>query len=241
MDRRFDSRLSDMLAQAQVPPDLIDGLLSRLETFVLPFTASRVRPNTSVTRSSTSPDCSRSSSTRPAKGSPPCSIKSDKASKSSSGRSRGTISPCSRRARQVGDDLGEADGVIVFDPSAFATKGTQSVGVARQWCGRLGKVENCQVGIYMAYVSRKEHVIVNTRLYLPEEGPTDRRRCRAAGVPETTAFRTRHELAWEMLDEHGSLLPHAWVAGDDERGRPTGFRTALSGRGERYLRAVPSN
>jgi SRSO17 transposase len=93
----------------------------------------------------------------------------------------------------------------------------------------------------MAYASRKEHAIVNTRLYLPEEWTKDRGRCRAAGVPKTTVFRTRHELALEMLDEHGALLPHTWVAGDDEMGRPTGFRLELSGRGERYLLAVPSN
>ena len=180
--------------------------------------------------------------TRPAKGSPICSIKNGKASRSSSGRSRGRITPCSRSlATQVGEDLGETDGVIVFDPSAFAKKGTKSVGVARQWCGRLGKVENCQVGIYMAYVSRKDHAIVNTRLYLPEEWTKDRARCKAAGVPKATKFRTRHELALEMLEEHGALLPHSWVAGDDEMGRPASFRQELSTRGERYLLAVPSN
>ena len=144
-------------------------------------------------------------------------------------------------ARQVGADLGEPDGVIVFDPSAFAKKGTKSVGVARQWCGRLGKVENCQVGVYMAYVSRKEHALVNTRLYLPKEWTKDRRRCKAAGVPKAVRFRTRHELALEMLEEHGAVLPHAWVAGDDEMGRPSDFRLELRGRGERYLLAVPSN
>ena len=69
-------------------------------------------------------------------------------------------------AAQVGQELGEPDGVIVFDPSGFPKKGTKSVGVAKQWCGRLGKVENCQVGIYMGYVTRKEHAIVNVRLYL---------------------------------------------------------------------------
>jgi len=113
--------------------------------------------------------------------------------------------------------------------------------VARQWCGRHGKLDNCQVGIYMAYATRQEHAIVNTRLYLPEEWTKDRARCRAAGVPKATPFRTRHELALEMLDEHGSLLPHAWVAGDDEMGRPLSFRQELSGRGERYLLAVPCN
>ena len=77
------------------------------------------------------------------------------------------------------------------------------MGVARQWCGRLGKVENCQVGVYMAYVSRKEHALVNTRLYLPEEWTKDRARRKEAGVPKAIKFRTRHELALEMLDERG--------------------------------------
>jgi SRSO17 transposase len=144
-------------------------------------------------------------------------------------------------ARQVGADLGEPDGVIVFDPSAFAKKGTKSVGVARQWCGRLGKVENCQVGVYMASVSRKEHTIVNTRLYLPKEWATGRARREEAGVPKEVKFRTRHELALEMIDEQGAVLPHTWVAGDDEMGRPADFRRKLQGRGERYLLAVPSN
>ncbi|QDV20565.1 hypothetical protein Pan153_52410 [Gimesia panareensis] len=70
-------------------------------------------------------------------------------------------------AKQIGTELGEFDGVIAFDPSAFAKSGDQSVGVARQWCGRLGKIENCQVGIYMAYVSSKGHAIVDTQLYIP--------------------------------------------------------------------------
>ena len=131
--------------------------------------------------------------------------------------------------------------MIVFDPSAFAKKGTKSVGVARQWCGRLGKVENCQVGVYMAYASRKEHALVNMRLYLPEEWTKNCSRCTAAGVPKGIKFRTRHELALEMLDEHGALLPHAWVTGDDEMGRPMDFRLKLRARGERYLLAVPSN
>ena len=131
--------------------------------------------------------------------------------------------------------------MIVFDPSAFAKKGTKSVGVARQWCGRLGKVENCQVGVYMAYVSRIEHALVNVRLFLPEEWAKDRARRSEAGVPREVRFQTRHELALEMLAESGSVLPHAWVAGDDEMGRPEWFRRDLRDRGERYLLAVPSN
>src|SRR5207248_1373639 len=116
-------------------------------------------------------------------------------------------------ARQVGERLGEADGVLVFDPSAFAKKGTGSVGVARQWCGRLGKVDNCQVGVYLGYVSRQGHALVDFRLYLPKEWTADRKRLSKAGVPRGVRFYPRHELALQMLDEQGGLLPHGWVAG----------------------------
>jgi SRSO17 transposase len=149
--------------------------------------------------------------------------------------------PLAILAERVGQRLGAADGVIVFDPSAFAKKGDKSVGVARQWCGRLGKVENCQVGVYMAYVSSVEQALVNFRLYLPEEWAKDRSRRKQAGVPKEIRFQTRHELALEMLAESGRYLPHAWVTGDDEMGRPAHFRRKLTALGERYLLAVPSN
>ena len=98
-------------------------------------------------------------------------------------------------AAQVGQELGEPDGVIVFDPSGFPKKGTKSVGVAKQWCGRLGKVENCQVGIYMGYVTRKEHAIVDVRLYLPEDWAKDRARRKEAGVPKSR-FRPGTNWHW---------------------------------------------
>ena len=101
--------------------------------------------------------------------------------------------------RQVGKTLGEEDGVIVFDPSAFPKSGRQSVGVARQWCGRLGKVDNCQVGVYMGYASSKEHALVDMRLFLPEEWTKDRNRRQQAGIPKGTRFKTRHQLCLEML------------------------------------------
>jgi SRSO17 transposase len=147
----------------------------------------------------------------------------------------------SELACQVGQQLGSPDGILIFDPSAFPKKGNASVGVQRQWCGRLGKIDNCQVGVYLAYVGRSEHALVDARLYLPKEWAKDKRRRAAAGVPKTVRFRTRHELALEMLDEHGRLLPHAWVGGDDEMGRSSWFRQELRSRGERYLLAVPSN
>jgi SRSO17 transposase len=75
---------------------------------------------------------------------------------------------------QVKTHLGQGDGVLVFDPSGFPKSGRESVGVARQWCGRLGKVDNCQVAIYLGYVSRKGHTLVDTRLYLPKEWTKDK-------------------------------------------------------------------
>jgi SRSO17 transposase len=242
MDRRFDMRLKDMLAQAEVPAELVDGLLLRLETFVEPFTASLREPEQH--RHTVEYVTGLLSKLEHKTGEAIAYLHDHERQgiQKFIGQVPWDHSPLlAILARQVGEDLGEPDGVIVFDPSAFAKKGTKSVGVARQWCGRLGKVENCQVGIYMAYASRHEHAIVNTRLYLPAEWTKDRSRCKAAGVPKGIKFRTRHELALEMLDEHGALLPHAWVTGDDEMGRPMEFRLKLRARGERYLLAVPSN
>ena len=143
--------------------------------------------------------------------------------------------------RQVGEALGEPDGVIVFDPSSFPKSGSSSVGVERQWCGRLGKVENCQVAVYMGYVSSREHALVDTRLYLGKTWTQDRARCERAGVPQHIRHRTRHQLCLEMLAAHGDHLPHRWIAGDDEMGRPYWFRRRLHEQQERYLLAVPSN
>jgi SRSO17 transposase len=144
-------------------------------------------------------------------------------------------------AAQVGRQLGHEDGVIVFDPSGFPKSGKQSVGVARQWCGRLGKVDNCQVAVYLGYVSAEEHALVDTRLYMPKEWTKDKARREKAGVPKTVRYRTRHQLCLEMLARHGDRLPHSWIAGDDEMGRPYAFRRRLDTLGERYLLAVPSN
>ena len=143
--------------------------------------------------------------------------------------------------RQVGQTLGEEDGVIVFDPSAFPKSGRASVGTARQWCGRLGKVDNCQVGIYMGYASRHEHALVDMRLFLPKEWTQDAKRRKKAGIPKGTRYRTRHQLCLDMLKENGEQLPHGWIAGDDEMGRPYWFRRRLDRLDERYLLAVPSN
>jgi SRSO17 transposase len=242
MERRYEQQLERMLAQAEVSPELTEGLIPRLKDFVLPFTVGLVEPEQ---RRHTLEYITGLLSNLDHKTSEGIAYLHDQ-DRQGLQKFIGLVawehSPLLLTlAGQVGDDLGEPDGVLVFDPSAFAKKGTKSVGVARQWCGRHGKIENCQVGIYMAYVSRKDHALVNTRLYLPKEWTKDRARRKAAGVPKGIKFRTRHELALEMLDEQGSLLPHTWVAGDDEMGRSSEFRRKLQGRGERYLLAVPSN
>jgi SRSO17 transposase len=144
-------------------------------------------------------------------------------------------------ACQVGSELGEDDGVIVFDPSGHEKCGNDSVGVQRQWLGRLGKVDNGQVAIYMGYASRKEHALVDMRLYLPKDWAKDKARRKKCGVPKQIRYQTRHELALDMLKNNGKYLPHAWIAGDDEMGRSSRFRRDLRALDEQYLLAVPSN
>lgn len=242
MERRYEARLQEMLAQAEVPVDLVNNLIERVTDFAEPYARSLSEPE------------QRQHTVEYIKG---LLSKLDR----KTGEAIAYLHDQERQgiqkfighvpwdpqpllmtlAKQVATDLGEADGVIVFDPSSFPKKGTKSVGVSRQWCGRLGKLENCQVGVYMGYVSRKEHTLVNMRLYLPKEWAKARTRRTEAGVPKKIPLQTRHELALEMLDEQGALLPHSWVSGDDEMGRPASFRLALRGRKQRYLLAVPSN
>jgi SRSO17 transposase len=140
---------------------------------------------------------------------------------------------------QVIDHLGDPDGLIAFDPSSVPKRGTHAVGVKRQWCRHRGKVDTCQVGVFMGYVSRHDHAWLDFRLSLPEEWVRDKHRRHACHVPEAVSYRTRHEQCLEMLDLWGEQVPHGWVTGDDELGRHTRFRQALRERGERDVLGVP--
>jgi len=140
---------------------------------------------------------------------------------------------------QVVDRLGEPDGVIAFDPSSFPKRGIHSVGVKRQWCGHRGKVDTCQVGVYMGYVSRRDHALLDFRFSLPEDWARDEQRRQVCHVPEDVEYHTRHAQCLEMLDLWGEQVPHGWVVGDDELGRHTRFRQDLRERGERYVLGVP--
>src|SRR5215470_1008183 len=140
---------------------------------------------------------------------------------------------------QVVDRLGAPDGIIAFDPSSFPKRGTHSVGVKRQWCGHRGKVDTCQVGVYMGYVSGGDHALLDFRLSLPEEWARDAHRRQECHVPAAVQYRPRQEQCLEMLDLWGEQVPHGWVTGDDELGRHTQFRQQLRARGERYVLGVP--
>jgi SRSO17 transposase len=140
---------------------------------------------------------------------------------------------------QVANRLGEPDGIIAFDPSSFPKRGMHSVGVKRQWCGHRGKVDNCQVGVFMGYVNRYDHALLDFRLYLPQEWARDEQRRQECHVPPEVHYQTRQAQCLEMLDRWGAQVPHGWVTGDDELGRHTRFRHDLRERGERYVLGVP--
>ena len=242
MERRFELRKEAMLAECEVSPEVFRGTVERLTKFIEPFADLLYQP---AQREHAADYLGGLVSDLERKNVESIAYRHDQDRRNLQhfiGGAQWDHQPLMRElARQVGIELGEEDGVIVFDPSGFPKQGKQSVGVQRQWCGRLGKVDNCQVAVYMAYVSRIDHVLTNTRLYLPEAWTKDRRRRKAAGVPPEVRFQTRHEQALEMLDEQGDLLPHAWVAGDDEMGKSAPFRRDLHARDETYLLAVPCN
>jgi SRSO17 transposase len=116
----------------------------------------------------------------------------------------------------VGEELGDPDGVAVVDETGFLKKGRKSVGVKRQYSGTAGRVENSQVGVFLAYSSAKGRAFLDRRLYLPAEWASDEARRREAGVPESVGFATKPELAQQMLaDAFAAGVPIAWVTGDE--------------------------
>ncbi len=141
----------------------------------------------------------------------------------------------------VREQLAQSDGVVVLDPSSFPKKGTHSCGVARQWCGRLGKVENCQVGVFLVYAGEVGYAPLDRQLYLPKDWAQDKARRRECHVPSTVEFREKWQIALDLLDRSLPELPHGWIAGDDEFGRVSQFRAGLRSRKERYILDVPCN
>jgi len=146
----------------------------------------------------------------------------------------------------VNDDLGIPDGALIFDESGFIKKGQDSIGVARQYCGNIGKVENCQVGVFAAYASEHGYALVDKRLFIPESWFTDdylerRQKCK---LPESAAFKTKPQLAAEMLNAlvKESILPFKYVLADSVYGVSPAFISAVEALPDKtYLVSVPKD
>ena len=110
------------------------------------------------------------------------------------------------------EDLAEPAGVLIIDETGFLKKGTKSAGVARMYSGTAGRIENCQVGVFLAYSSSRGHALIDRELYLPKDWIEDRPRCREAHIPDDVAFATKPELARQMLRRAvDSEIPAQWV------------------------------
>jgi SRSO17 transposase len=153
-------------------------------------------------------------------------------------------------ADQVRDDLrayviehlGDARAVLVVDETGFLKKGTKSVGVQRQYSGTAGRIENCQIGVFLAYASAKGRTFLDRELYLPQEWAADRERRHVAGVPEAVEFRTKPQLARAMLERAlAAGVPAAWVTGDEVYGGDRRLRVWLEERQVPHVLAIKSS
>lgn len=141
--------------------------------------------------------------------------------------------------RYVVEHLGDAQAVLVIDETGFLKKGIQSVGVQRQYSGTAGRVENCQIGVFLAYAARHGRTFLDRELYLPREWAADPERCRRARVPETVEFATKPQLARRMLERaFDAGVPGAWVTGDEVYGDNRALREWLESREQPYVLAV---
>jgi SRSO17 transposase len=139
----------------------------------------------------------------------------------------------------VVEHLGDPAAVLVVDETGFLKKGTTSVGVQRQYSGTAGKVDNCQLGVFLAYASSKGRAFIDRELYLPRVWIENPARCRAARVPEQVGFRTKPQLARVMLERAlDAGVPAAWVTADEVYGGDPALRRFLEDRGLSYVLAV---
>jgi hypothetical protein len=243
MEARYAIRKSQLLDECQVAPDIFEQVMPRLETFMQPFVrifqgqAAEQHAKTyvygllsQVERKNIASIAYRFGQSRlPLQG-------------FIGGEGWDDAPLREELPHHIRRHVGQGDGVLVCDPSGFPKTGRESVGGARQWGGRLGTVDTCQVALSLGSVSRKGHTLVDSRRYLPKAWTTETARLDKAGVPKTSrASRTRHPLALEMLAAPGAALPHRWIAGEDEMGRPSWFRQRLTTLHERSLLAVPAH
>ena len=142
----------------------------------------------------------------------------------------------------VTEHLGCRDGVLVIDETGFLKQGTKSAGVQRQYSGTAGRIENCQIGVFLAYASSKGAAFLDRALYLPEAWCADRERCREAHIPDAVAFATKPELARRMLERAlAAEVPASWVTGDTIYGQDRRLRLWLESVEQPFVLAVPSH
>jgi SRSO17 transposase len=135
--------------------------------------------------------------------------------------------------------LGDPNGVLVVDETGFLKKGRHSAGVARQYSGTVGNVDNCQIGVFLSYASLRGQVLLDRDLYLPQEWTDDRERCRQAGIPEDRRFATKPQLAQQMLARaFAAGVPAQWVTGDSVYGHDRRLRMWLEAQPHAYVLAV---
>jgi len=242
MERRFEVRKQEILNEARIKPAVSNKMIERLETFTDPFIECLKRPEpkeyAQIYIGGLLSDLKRKNVESIAYR---YDLERQNLQRFVGGAPWDHIGLLAELAKQVGTNIGEEDAVIVFDPSGFKKCGNDSVGVQRQWLGRLGKIDNGQVAVYMGYASRIEHALVDVRLYLPEDWAKDNDRRKKCGIPKTVRFQTRQDLALDMLQTNRQFLPHQWIGGDDEMGRSSSFRRRLGALGEQYLLDIPSN
>jgi len=146
----------------------------------------------------------------------------------------------------VNDEMGDPDGVIMFDESGFVKKGKESAGVQRQYCGNIGKVENSQVGVYAAYASRHGYAFLDKRLFVPEEWFSEeyKKRREKCNFPENLTFATKPQLAAEMLTEihNQGTIPYQYIVADSIYGHSPDFiETAEKLEGKIYFVSIASD
>ena len=141
--------------------------------------------------------------------------------------------------RYVVNHLGDKDAVLVIDETGFLKKGTKSAGVGRQYSGTAGRIENCQIGVFLAYQSIHGHALIDRELYLPQAWCEDRQRCEEAQIPDSVTFATKPTLARAMLQRASQAgVPARWVTADEVYGSDAQFRQTLEKQGFGYVVAI---
>jgi SRSO17 transposase len=137
--------------------------------------------------------------------------------------------------------LGDEEGVVVIDETGFLKKGSKSAGVARQYSGTAGRVENCQIGVFLAYATKHGRTFLDRELYLPQAWAKDKKRRAEAGIPKAVKFATKLVLARRMIERaEQARVPFRWVSGDEVYGNDGQMRRWLEGRKTFYVLAVSS-